>query len=288
MEAFEMGAIRDAHYADLLSVLVGIGSSVGFVVSRPMNDMSEKTHRLISQLRSHLISVEVVIEWPGTVSVGHVSDRYLYRLDEFVVDTLVHASTGLSAWTNPKLPADLHVLRTDGSTLMGSLGSHTESWLIVTADEREIIQSRSGLSHLFDGPEPHPKPVELQSIGLIGIGSGDERLRAELMPKLNELPAPQRARVAGYLSDGHLVSEETNRTRDVFGETFETSGGRDLLTDGVGLWRRDLADYVRHYGLELDETSLARMRSNGWIVPHVETAVLIDIENSIDLEFEVE
>jgi hypothetical protein len=67
---------------------------------------------------------------------------YLYRLTSESSDLLKDAATGLYAWQEPDLPEDLHLLRADGTTWLGSVAHHRDGWLEVDGEEyRQVMES---------------------------------------------------------------------------------------------------------------------------------------------------
>src|SRR5262249_54303886 len=105
-----------------------------------------------------------------------------------------------------------------------------------------------------------------------------------LLPLVGKLREDERAAIAHYLRSGSIVfalMEHTwdaiggtpprrgdlrpgVRLRDVVGGAFDIAGGSAVLTDGTYHWRRDAAEYVEHYGVELPDDFLRHGRSQSW------------------------
>ena len=60
---------------------------------------------------------------------GRTSLRYLYRLTPDSLDLVLAASDSIFDWVNPDLPEDLHLLRGDGSTVLGSVAQEDAVWV---------------------------------------------------------------------------------------------------------------------------------------------------------------
>ncbi len=69
-------------------------------------------------------------------------DRYLFRLDDASLDVLMSSAESLFDWVWPRLPEDLHFLRADGSTVLGTVAQADDAWLELTAVEYGAIAGR--------------------------------------------------------------------------------------------------------------------------------------------------
>ena len=78
-----------------------------------------------------------------------------------------------------------------------------------------------------------------------------------------------REALTAYLRAGNGMAYVMEGVRDVIsGKLFrEGSGGPSLLTDGVWLWRLDLAHYVETHRVWLPLAFIDHARSNGFEVP---------------------
>jgi hypothetical protein len=74
-------------------------------------------------------------------------------------------------------------------------------------------------------------------------------LRDHMRPE----PAESEPEIVGYLRAGHMLAAVMEGMVDYFdGTPFEGgSGCSSLLTDGIFLWRQDLAHYVERYHVDL-------------------------------------
>ena len=80
--------------------------------------------------------MEDTASWPGTDLIGgRLSRRFLYRLTPEALDVLAEATSSLYEWVNPALPEDLHLLRGDESTVLGSVAQEEEAWIELDDDE---------------------------------------------------------------------------------------------------------------------------------------------------------
>ena len=78
-------------------------------------------------------------------------------------------------------------------------------------------------------------------------------------------------RIVRYLEAGHLLSAVMEGMRDYFdGTPFEGgSGCSSFLTDGVWLWRRDLAHYVGRYHVGLPDEFVRHLVESRFAVPEL-------------------
>jgi hypothetical protein len=75
--------------------------------------------------------------------------------------------------------------------------------------------------------------------------------------------------IVEYLRAGHMIAGIMEWSTDVLdGTSFEDgSGAPSLLTDGTWLWRRDLADYVERYHVELPDDFVLALVESGFRMP---------------------
>ena len=87
-----------------------------------------------------MISTEQVTEWPGSKIIGEgTAVRMLYRVDSVSLERILRATDSLFEWVNPQLPEDLHFLRADGSTVMGSIAQEDYVWLMLSEAEMNAV-----------------------------------------------------------------------------------------------------------------------------------------------------
>jgi hypothetical protein len=98
-------------------------------------------------LQPYLIRAERVTEWPGTrLMGGRTSLHYLYRLTPESLAAILAAADYMLAWVNPELPEDVHFLRADGTTVLGSVAQEDAVWLELAEDElRNLLANASPL-----------------------------------------------------------------------------------------------------------------------------------------------
>jgi hypothetical protein len=144
-----------AVLAGLLRASVGIASELGLVLQSPRVRLRPAGTRLLAQLAPYHIRSEEIVEWPGTRNLGGFrSLRHLYRADAGAVEAVIATCGQLYAWENPELPEDIHLLRADGSVLMGSTTQERDAWLVLDDDEhRRLRDAVGGLDELL---RPHP------------------------------------------------------------------------------------------------------------------------------------
>lgn len=75
-------------------------------------------------------------EWPGTRLIGGgIARRYLFKLTYESLAIFIHSAQRLTDWVNPELPEDLHLLRNNGSTVLGNIAQEDDAWLELDQDE---------------------------------------------------------------------------------------------------------------------------------------------------------
>ncbi|MCW3842000.1 hypothetical protein ONA70_18020 [Micromonospora yasonensis] len=67
-------------------------------------------------------------------------------------------------------------------------------------------------------------------------------------------------------------------TEDLIDERFGVSGGSGILSDGTFYWRRDVAEYVREYGIDVGEAAVEHMRRLRWRMPDLPPDRIADID----------
>jgi hypothetical protein len=124
-------------YEDLLRTAAVFASLFGFIVRSPLVRLQASGRDVMESLAGFLQREEEVDTWPGTHLIGsRTSTRYVYSLTPASLDILLRASSSLYSWVNPGLPEDLHFLRQDGSTALGSVAQEKGVWLELTDAER--------------------------------------------------------------------------------------------------------------------------------------------------------
>lgn len=129
-------ACKGALYIQLLHAAAPLSAKFGLIVHVPIDRLREPANAVMSRLDPHLITVEHVTEWPGTKTFGgRTEKRFLYRITPDSLHVLATAARDLYAWVNPDLPEDLHLLRQDGSTVLGTIAQEDDGWLELEPEE---------------------------------------------------------------------------------------------------------------------------------------------------------
>jgi hypothetical protein len=119
-------------------------------------------------------------------------------------------------------------------------------------------------------------------LGVFGVLAGQrdmERVREDLRVLSGEIPSPQRVRIANYLRTCPIVIALMEHTRDVLEGAFGVPGGSAIHTDGIYYWRRDAAEYVAHYGIQLPGEFLERGDNLSWLPPSLSEEQVLDIDD---------
>jgi hypothetical protein len=126
---------RDDLYGRLLEAALTQAKTLGLIVQKRRTYPSSAIE-VLDRLSPYLIEKRNVTEWPGTRLVpGYVEELRIYRYDSAVKHFLEFVADGLFDWQNPDLPDDLHFLRSDESTWLGSIAHESDAWLELTSAE---------------------------------------------------------------------------------------------------------------------------------------------------------
>ena len=129
-------------YEVLLRSAAPFSDRVGLIVRSRLVRLEARASAVLDELAPLLIICDDVESWPGTLLVGgRKSTRYLYELNSASLDVLIGTSSDLFEWINPVLPEDLHFLRSDGSTVLGSIAQERDVWLELSDEEYEHFQA---------------------------------------------------------------------------------------------------------------------------------------------------
>ena len=140
----------------------------------------------------------------------------------------------------------------------------------------------AGNSALLGGVTGETKIV--QSLGLLSVDEKSSALALysdELLRLAWGLPSEERARTAAYLRSGTIVFAATEHTVDVIDGMFQTPGGSAIVTAGSYFWRRDCAEYVEHYGVELPDQFVEHVQRLNWTAPHVRRERLVEVDRHL-------
>jgi hypothetical protein len=98
-----------------------------------------------------------------------------------------------------------------------------------------------------------------------------------LMDAIPDSPAEDVRNIAEYLQSGHEIFDTMGAERDVVTNAGWILGAASLQTDGVWVWRVDLAHYVRRYGVRLPATFVNHVRRLDYAVPDVSESRLAEL-----------
>ncbi|WP_350278288.1 hypothetical protein [Kribbella sp. HUAS MG21] len=130
-------------YRGLLRAVAPLADVFGLLDKGPGTRMGESGREVLRRLGEHLLAADAVQAWPGSRIVGtSTQNRYLFRLDEESLEVLTTAASSLFDWVWPRLPEDLHFLRADGSTVLGTVAQEDDAWLELTAAEFDVVVGR--------------------------------------------------------------------------------------------------------------------------------------------------
>lgn len=122
-------------YADVLNASLDYADAVGLIVQESPR-IYGSTAAILEVLQPFLIERREVDTWPGTKMLRSKADAlYLLTYCEPVVDILTGLTQSIYDWIQPDRPEDLHLLRADGSTWLGSIAQEKQAWLELREDE---------------------------------------------------------------------------------------------------------------------------------------------------------
>lgn len=128
-----------AVYESILDTAAHFSALIGLIVQSGRTKLQPTAHTVFHALEPFLVRDEEVASWPGSqLYGGYTSRRLLYTLHPEALNVLLTTTTDLFAWVNPALPEDLHFLRADLSTVLGSTAQHDDAWLEL--DELERVE----------------------------------------------------------------------------------------------------------------------------------------------------
>jgi hypothetical protein len=102
-------------------------------------DLSESGRVIVARIGPRLLARKPGAPCPWNELLEPYTFLLHFKLDDVIVEEVLRASDGLYGWQQPSLPEDLALLRDDGSTILGSIAQHHDSWLEVTYQEFESI-----------------------------------------------------------------------------------------------------------------------------------------------------
>ncbi|SFF54814.1 hypothetical protein SAMN05216251_118102 [Actinacidiphila alni] len=102
-----------------------------------------------------------------------------------------------------------------------------------------------------------------------------------LLESIPDTPAEDSGKIAAYLKNGHEIFDTMGAERDVVTGGRRILGAASLQTDGVWVWRVDLAHYVRNYGVLLPSDFTDHVRRLDHTVPAVPDARLVELADEV-------
>jgi len=131
---------RDGVYRALLRAAEEQASSA-YLVIRSGAQLNDRARECLSMLEPHLLSEEIVREWPGTRLLADDARVFTYRLGPAVVKVIERFSDGLFDWIVPDLPEDLGFRRADDSVWLASIAHEGDAWLELEPSELERLKA---------------------------------------------------------------------------------------------------------------------------------------------------
>ena len=112
--------------------------------------MSDRALAVLAALEPALMREERVSSWPGSQLLSGTSTRLTYVVSDKSVGVLRDSAASFFDWVCPYLPGDLHFLRANGSTVLGTIGQEDDLWVELDDDEAASWR-RSGLPLSLEG-----------------------------------------------------------------------------------------------------------------------------------------
>jgi hypothetical protein len=133
---YDLPEVTGDDYGALLQGVAPLATTIGLIIRSPLMRLTERADAVLATLQPFWLESEQVTSWPGTQLAGdRTSLRNLYQLNNESLVLLRRAATALSDWVNPQLPEDLHLLRADGSTVLGTVAQEEDAWVELTQEE---------------------------------------------------------------------------------------------------------------------------------------------------------
>lgn len=140
---------REGVLRALLTGATTLAATCGFIIQ---NDPppSQRAIQLLAELGPYAKTSRKVTSWPGTELHGESNAvQYQYAFSPLVAELLYEAAEGLYDWVSPNLPEDLHLLRQDGSVLLGCVAHEHDAWLEMQEQElAQLAETIPGLDQL--------------------------------------------------------------------------------------------------------------------------------------------
>lgn len=105
-------------------------AQLGLIVHSPSVRLAPRAVDFLDRASPYLSSEREVAEWPGTRLIGgRRGILRVYRLTPELTQIFEATADRLYMWVNPGLPEDPHLLRDDGSVLLGTVSQEEDAWL---------------------------------------------------------------------------------------------------------------------------------------------------------------
>ncbi|MFF1872848.1 hypothetical protein [Kitasatospora herbaricolor] len=97
---------------------------------------------------------------------------------------------------------------------------------------------------------------------------------------VREVGSPDELQLVQYLNSGAVLAATASPVHDILSPRQEFINWLRLLTDGQWFWHSDLAHYVEHYHVALDEQFVQHAAQHNWTPPTLTPADLSKIEEA--------
>jgi hypothetical protein len=128
-------------YRRLLAALADHAALVGLVI-RPETRLSARGEAAVAEVLRLAVEDSEVSEWPGTQLLRGEARVIKLPASEEVVTLLTQLADSLYSWQHPNLLEDMFFLRSDGSTLLGTIAHEVDAFLELSPEEESAIVRR--------------------------------------------------------------------------------------------------------------------------------------------------
>lgn len=141
---------RGPLFSELLGSGLSYAETLGLVIQKWRNYPPSATD-VLEHFSKYQIEAKDVDAWPGSrLAPGFTEQVRIYQYTPEVKEYLEFVSEGLFDWQNPELLDDPHLMRTDGSTWLGSTAHEDDAWLELTPNEyAELEQTAPNLAAIL-------------------------------------------------------------------------------------------------------------------------------------------
>jgi hypothetical protein len=141
---------------DLLVWALNFATQLGLVVHSRHVKLTSRAIAFLEEVDPYLRLTREVSEWPGTRLIGGRRGIVsIYRLTPDLIETFVDTADRLYRWVNPALPEDIHILRADGSVLLGTVTQEADAWMELSGDEFDsLVREIPGMAGVLRQQQP--------------------------------------------------------------------------------------------------------------------------------------